>query len=124
MLFYLTLLFQQMLESEFSKFGEIRHIRLVKDIVTGKSKKYAFVEFKSLNSVDKALNTMHKEDMDHSQIIVELEAERRLRGWRPRRLGGGFGGMKESGQLRFGCKERPFAKPINLQKDNEVTSKR
>lgn len=107
-----------MLEAEFSKFGEIRHIRLVKDILTGMSKRYAFVEFKSLNSVDEALGAMHKEDMDHSQIIVELEAERRMRGWRPRRLGGGFGGMKESGQLRFGCKERPFAKPIYLQKDN------
>ncbi|GFS64001.1 hypothetical protein TNCV_1129681 [Trichonephila clavipes] len=26
--------------------------------------------------------------------------------------GGGFSGKKESGQLRFGCKERPFKKPI------------
>lgn len=114
-----------MLESEFSKFGEIRHIRLVRDILTGMSKRYAFVEFKSLKSVDEALSTMHKEDVDHSQIIVQPEAERRMRGWRPRRQGGGFGGMKESGQLRFGCKERPFAKPIHLQKDtSEVPRKR
>ncbi|KOB73638.1 U11/U12 small nuclear ribonucleoprotein 35 kDa protein [Operophtera brumata] len=105
-------------------FGEIRHIRLVKDIVTGKSKRYAFVEFKSLNSVDKALSGMHKEDVDRAQVTVELEAERRLRGWRPRRLGGGFGGMKESGQLRFGCKERPFAKPIHLQKNNNEASRK
>ncbi|GFU27517.1 hypothetical protein TNCV_2163151 [Trichonephila clavipes] len=27
-------------------------------------------------------------------------------------LRGGFSGKKESGQLRFGCKERPFKKPI------------
>lgn len=26
--------------------------------------------------------------------------------------GGGFGGKKESGQLRFGGKDRPFKKPI------------
>ena len=27
-------------------------------------------------------------------------------------LGGGFGGRKESGQLRFGCIDRPWKKPI------------
>lgn len=27
-------------------------------------------------------------------------------------LGGGFGGKKESGQLRFGGSDRPFKKPI------------
>jgi len=27
-------------------------------------------------------------------------------------LGGGFGGRKESGQLRFGGKDRPFKRPI------------
>lgn len=27
-------------------------------------------------------------------------------------LGGGFGGKKESGQLRFGGRNRPFKKPI------------
>ena len=30
------------------------------------------------------------------------------RGWVPRRLGGGIGGNKNSGQLRFGGITRPF----------------
>lgn len=38
-----------------------------------------------------------------------------LKGWKPRRLGGGFGGKKESGQLRFGGRDRPFKKPIALE---------
>ena len=38
-------------------------------------------------------------------------------GWVPRRLGGGFGGKKESGQLRFGGKDRPFRKPIKLVRE-------
>ncbi|KAK8969972.1 hypothetical protein KSP40_PGU003108 [Platanthera guangdongensis] len=33
-------------------------------------------------------------------------------GWIPRRLGGGLGGKKESGQLRFGGRERPFRAPL------------
>lgn len=32
-------------------------------------------------------------------------------------LGGGFGGAKESGQLRFGGKERPFKMPIQHKVD-------
>lgn len=117
---YLTLCFfmsQDTLKSEFSKFGEIRYIRLVKDIVTGKSKRYAFIEFVKLHSVERAVSSMHGEHLERAMLVVQGEVERRLRGWRPRRLGGGFGGAKESGQLRFGCKERPFAKPIHLQKD-------
>jgi U11/U12 small nuclear ribonucleoprotein SNRNP35 len=50
--------------------------------------------------------------IDEARIIVEKELERTLDGWKPRRLGGGFGGKKESGQLRFGGRERPFKRPM------------
>lgn len=80
--------------------------------MTGKSKQYAFVEYENMSSTDTAWKEMHAEMLDGSELIVEREAERRLVGWRPRRLGGGFGGRKESGQLRFGCRARPFRKPF------------
>ncbi|XP_065917039.1 U11/U12 small nuclear ribonucleoprotein 35 kDa protein-like isoform X2 [Dysidea avara] len=87
----------------FSKYGKIVHCRIVRDIVTRRSKGYAFIEFK------------HRSDAeDAEQIFVDMECERSLPGWKPRRLGGGFGGKKESGQLRFGGKDRPFRKPIVL----------
>ncbi|KAJ4968306.1 hypothetical protein NE237_015007 [Protea cynaroides] len=35
-----------------------------------------------------------------------------MAGWIPRRLGGGLGGKKESSQLRFGGRERPFRAPL------------
>ncbi|KAM3956597.1 U11/U12 small nuclear ribonucleoprotein 35 kDa protein [Aphomia sociella] len=103
---------QDTIQSEFSKYGKIVHCRLVKDIVTGKSKQYAFVEYECSSDMEKAYRDMHKEYIDGTEILVQREAERRLKGWRPRRLGGGFGGQKESGQLRFGCRERPFKKPL------------
>ena len=34
--------------------------------------------------------------------------------------GGGFGGKKESGQLRFGGRDKPFVKPINLMDEKEL----
>lgn len=107
---------QETIQSEFSKHGKILHCRLVRDIVTGKSKRYAFVEYEDDKSMEKALFSMHKEYIDGSEIIVESEAERLLPGWKPRRLGGGFGGRKESGQLRFGCRDRPFRKPLLIGK--------
>ncbi|XP_075990325.1 U11/U12 small nuclear ribonucleoprotein 35 kDa protein-like [Anticarsia gemmatalis] len=111
------------IKSEFERFGRIVSCRLVRDIVTGKSKQYAFVEFESIGGVDRALKDMQKEYIEGSEIILEREAGRRLPGWRPRRLGGGFGGRKESGQLRFGCQDRPFRRPfiIPQKKDKDIS---
>nr|XP_037871742.1 U11/U12 small nuclear ribonucleoprotein 35 kDa protein isoform X2 [Bombyx mori] len=114
---------QETIESEFSKFDKIIHCRLVRDLVTGKSKQYAFVEYEKYSCMEKALREMHLEYIDGSEIIVEREAERRLPGWKPRRLGGGFGGRKESGQLRFGCRDRPFRKPYTVGNKIESDTK-
>lgn len=84
--------------------------------MTGISKNYAFIEFESSTSAKAAAKEMNLRRIDDTEIIVDLEHERRLDGWKPRRLGGGFGGKKESGQLRFGCKVRPFQKPIDSSK--------
>lgn len=46
--------------------------------------------------------------IDDCKILVDFEHQRVLSNWHPRRLGGGFGGKQESGQLRFGCVDRPF----------------
>ena len=46
--------------------------------------------------------------IDDNEILVDFQHQSKLKGWRPRRLGGGFGGNKKSGQLRFGCIDRPF----------------
>ena len=80
--------------------------------------------------------------MDAKQLLVDVEVGRTLEGWVPRRLGGwvhilklsvifnyvhiimylasfitfrkggGFGGKKESGQLRFGGRDRAFRQPM------------
>lgn len=112
---YRNFCLQDTIKSEFAKFGKILHCRLVKDIVTGKSKQYAFVEYESSGGAELALREMHKESVDGAEVVVEREAERRLAGWRPRRLGGGFAGRKESGQLRFGCRDKPFRKPFVIK---------
>ncbi|GBP78869.1 hypothetical protein EVAR_81131_1 [Eumeta japonica] len=106
---------QETIEKEFSKCGRVVYCRLVREAVTGRSRRYAFVEFSRPENAERALRLMHREFVDGAELLVEREAERRLSGWRPRRLGGGFGGHRTSGQLRFGGVDRPFQKPILLE---------
>lgn len=68
------------------------NLRLVRDAVTGISKQYAFVEYESSSAVKDAIYDMDQRIIDNREIIVDHEHERRLEGWKPRRLGGGFGG--------------------------------
>eukprot|EP00117_Sycon_ciliatum_P030934 scpid85524/ scgid24291/ U11/U12 small nuclear ribonucleoprotein 35 kDa protein; U1 snRNP-binding protein homolog len=95
------------------KYGKLVNVRLVKDIVTGASRRYAFVEFDRSSDAGRAQQRLNKSTLDSREIFVDFECERDLPGWIPRRLGGGFGGQKESGQLRFGGLDRPFRKPFN-----------
>ncbi|XP_062262643.1 U11/U12 small nuclear ribonucleoprotein 35 kDa protein [Platichthys flesus] len=105
---------EEKLHEVFSKYGDIKRLRLVRDIVTGFSKRYAFIEYKEERSVLRARRDANKLVVDQYELFVDFEQERTLKGWVPRRLGGGQGGKKESGQLRFGGRDRPFRKPINL----------
>lgn len=109
----------------FSQYGKLRRFRLVKDIVTGMPKGYAFIEYEQESSAEEAYREANKMNLDGNIIFVDFECERLLKGWKPRRLGGGFGGKKESGQLRFGGRDRPFRKPISLEiKDEEERRER
>lgn len=79
---------------------------------------------------------MHGKDIDQARVLVEMERERTMAGWVPRRLGtrrsadallrscvlpidtcgtgGGLGGKKESGQIRFGGRDRPWRQPLRF----------
>ncbi|XP_052102398.1 U11/U12 small nuclear ribonucleoprotein 35 kDa protein-like isoform X2 [Mytilus californianus] len=100
------------IEKVFSGYGIIKQFRLVRDIITGYSRCYAFVEYYDHKEAEDAVWRGHKQEIDGCEVFVDYECERVLKGWVPRRLGGGFGGKKESGQLRFGGRDRPFRKPI------------
>ena len=96
----------------FIKCGEIVRCRLVRDLVTGKSRRYAFIEYQHRRDAKTAIHELNGALVDDQVVVVDEECQRTLDGWIPRRFGGGFGGKKESGQLRFGGIERPFRRPI------------
>ncbi|XP_053690239.1 U11/U12 small nuclear ribonucleoprotein 35 kDa protein-like [Sabethes cyaneus] len=107
---------EKRLRELFERCGTIVRCRLVCDIETGLSRGYGFVEYSRRKYAKRAIEEMHGRTVNGKAILVDEEWERRLKGWKPRRLGGGFGGMKKSQQLRFGCKDRPWKEPMGGQK--------
>ncbi|XP_049933029.1 U11/U12 small nuclear ribonucleoprotein 35 kDa protein [Nymphaea colorata] len=95
-----------------SRYGRVKNLRLVRHIVTGASRGYAFVEYETEREMRHAYEDAHHTIIDDSEIIVDYNRQQLMPGWIPRRLGGGLGGRKESGQLRFGGRERPFRAPL------------
>lgn len=71
----------------FSRYGEIRKCTLIRDIVTGFSRGYAFVEYYDKYDANKAIRELNKTVIDNREILVDGECERLLSGWIPRRLG-------------------------------------
>lgn len=95
---------------------------MVRDCVTGDFKGYAFVEFERSSDCECAyevtrtlpsLDSKQSRDLfiQSRKVLVDYERGRVMKGWVPRRLGGGLGGSIKSGQLRFGGRERPFKVP-------------
>jgi len=100
------------LKEFFSKYGDVISAKVIVNVVTGLSQGYGFVEMRSEDDVRRVLRRTTDAMLKGYKIFIDYECGRSMKGWKPRRLGGGFGGKKESGQLRFGGKDRPFKRPI------------
>ncbi|XP_011151957.2 U11/U12 small nuclear ribonucleoprotein 35 kDa protein [Harpegnathos saltator] len=96
----------------FNRYGDVISAKVIVDVVTGLSQGYGFVEMRSEEDVKRVFRRAIDVTLKGYQIFIDRECGRTMKGWKPRRLGGGFGGKKESGQLRFGGKDRPFKRPI------------
>jgi U11/U12 small nuclear ribonucleoprotein SNRNP35 len=97
----------------FQRFGTVQHVRVVRDVATGASRGYGFVTFKHESDFKDAWYDAQGMEIGGMRVLVEYERARVTKGWKPRRLGGGYGGRKESGQLRFGGRERLFRQPAD-----------
>ncbi|KAI2637273.1 U1 small nuclear ribonucleoprotein of 70kDa MW N terminal-domain-containing protein [Xylaria nigripes] len=88
------------LEKEFGRFGAIERIRIITDTHAherpNKKKKphrgYAFVVFEREKDMRAALDGCDGIRIKDRRIKVDVERGRTVKGWKPRRLGGGLGG--------------------------------
>ena len=71
------------------------------------------MEFVHEEDFTSAFYGAHRTMLDGSQILVDFMRAETVPGWVPRRLGGGVGGKKQSGQMRFGGRDCPFHAPYD-----------
>ncbi|KAJ9094427.1 hypothetical protein QFC21_005966 [Naganishia friedmannii] len=79
------------LRREFEMYGKIERIRIVQD-KKGKSKSYAFVVYERERDMKAAYKDAEGIPIHHKKILVDVERGRTVKGWKPRKLGGGLGG--------------------------------
>ncbi|KAG2183009.1 hypothetical protein INT44_005990 [Umbelopsis vinacea] len=77
----------------FDSYGPIKNIRLVRD-TEGKSKGYAFIEFEREKDMRAAYKDADGLKLDGRRVLVDVERGRTVKGWKPRRLGGGLGNTR------------------------------
>ncbi|KAF8672493.1 hypothetical protein HU200_049707 [Digitaria exilis] len=73
-------------------------VRLVTDKETGKPRGYAFVEFAHTRDMKNAYKHADGIKLDNKRLLVDVERGRTVPNWRPRRLGGGIGSSRISGE--------------------------
>lgn len=103
------------LRREFERYGPIRALRMV--TVKGeeaKARGYAFIEYEREKDMRSAYVDADGLRLDGRRIVVDVERGRTVKGWRPRRLGGGLGktrvGSKEQNQRYSGRDPRAMDK--------------
>ncbi|MCJ1359511.1 MAG: hypothetical protein MMC33_009513 [Icmadophila ericetorum] len=88
------------LEREFGRFGPIERIRIVTDTHVDESSKkkkkshrgYAFVVYEREKDMKAAYKETDGIRIKDRRVLVDVERGRTVKGWRPRRFGGGLGG--------------------------------
>lgn len=85
------------LRREFEVYGPIRKIVLVHDSDSGKAKGYAFIEYEHERDMHTAYKHADGKKIDGRRVLVDVERGRTVKGWLPRRLGGGLGGTRRGG---------------------------
>lgn len=85
------------LRREFEDYGPIRSINYVMATDSGKPRGYAFIEYEHERDMHSAYKHADGKKIDGRRVLVDIERGRTIKGWRPRRLGGGLGGTRKGG---------------------------
>lgn len=85
------------LRREFEAYGTVKQIRVAYNSANGKPRGYAFIEFEHERDMHSAYKHADGKKIDGRRVLVDIERGRTIKGWRPRRLGGGLGGTRKGG---------------------------
>ncbi|XP_048847263.1 U1 small nuclear ribonucleoprotein 70 kDa-like [Brienomyrus brachyistius] len=85
------------LRREFEAYGPVKRIYIVYNKKTAKPRGYAFIEYEHERDMHSAYKHADGKKIDGRRVLVDVERGRTVKGWRPRRLGGGLGGTRRGG---------------------------
>ncbi|XP_026284690.1 U1 small nuclear ribonucleoprotein 70 kDa [Frankliniella occidentalis] len=85
------------LRREFEVYGAIKKIVLCHNTQNGKPRGYAFIEYEHERDMHSAYKHADGKKIDGRRVLVDVERARTVKGWLPRRLGGGLGGTRRGG---------------------------
>ncbi|MGE5365281.1 MAG: RNA recognition motif domain-containing protein [Bacteroidota bacterium] len=77
---------EQDLERAFSNYGGVKSIKIIRDIFSGESKGFAFVEMNGVQQSQEAINQLNTTSIKGKKIVVnEARPRNNVRGNRPAR---------------------------------------
>ncbi|XP_059050334.1 U1 small nuclear ribonucleoprotein 70 kDa [Achroia grisella] len=85
------------LRREFEGYGPIKKIYMVYNKENDKPRGYAFIEYEHERDMHSAYKHADGKKIDGKRVLVDVERARTVKGWLPRRLGGGLGGTRRGG---------------------------
>lgn len=107
------------LEKEFVRYGPIEKIRVVRDTETEKSRGYAFIVFERERDLRTACNEAMDLVIKGRKVIVDVERGRVSKRWRPRKLGGGYGGRHYTRKEMFRAINDEYGSGSSRGKDGD-----
>jgi len=84
---------ERKLKREFEVYGPIKSVRMVHDLY-GKPRGYAFIEYERERDMRTAYKEGDAKKIDGKRVLVDVERGRSVKGWKPRKFGGGLGGTR------------------------------
>lgn len=96
------------LQSLFAEYGTVRSVKIIKDMFSGESRGFGFIEMPSQAEAQKAMTELNTRDLKGKKISVnearERNENRRGGGGKPRGGGGSRGGGNRGGSSGGGRK--------------------
>merc|ERR1712098_34204 len=80
----------------FEQYGNIKSINLIMNQKDKKPRGYAFIEYEHEKDMHSAYKHADGKKIDGRRVLVDVERGRTVKGWLPRRLGGGLGGTRRA----------------------------
>ena len=91
---------ERKLSREFERYGRIKHVTIVRDL-KGQSRGYGFIEFEREQDLKYAYKDADGIRIDGWRIVVDIMRSKTVRGWKPKRMGGGLGYFRRGNARLF-----------------------